>query len=291
MTIAPKTHRPLTITVANEKGGVGKTSITRLLPYELASRGYKTLVVDADPQSNLTKTMGITRQRNEPNSIFVFDITMMAAVRDGDLSQAVFNIVPNLDVIPSQIDFKNFPTWLIKKYGIAEQRDPDYLSIEKERVFVLRRLLEPIKGNYDFIFIDTPPTTSAYTRNATVASDYVIIAFQTQSDSLDGAIAFINDDLKELVETFNAPTDVLGILPNQVTRDGSIDRVVVNDAIEKFGKQNMFTNIIPFAKRIQAIPRTGISKDGYWEGKLFREVIEPLTDDFLNRLKMVGEAD
>lgn len=283
--------RPLTITVANGKGGVGKTTITRYLPYTLAERGYKTLVIDADPQSNLTKTMGITKQLNAPEEVFTIDKSMMAAVKDGDLGEAVLNVMPNLDEIPSAIDFKGFPTFLSKQYGVADPTDSNYHEVESQKIRVLRDLIEPIKPNYDFVFIDTPPTASQYVRNATVASDYVIIAFQTQSDSLDGAIQFIQDELADLVQNFGADTDVLGILPNQVSSGGAIDQVVIDDAIEMFGKQNMFEHIIPFAKRIQSAPRSGLTRKGYWNARLFHDVIDPLTDDLFKRLEMAGEVE
>lgn len=286
-----KLRRPLTITIANSKGGVGKTTITRYLPYALAERGYRTLVIDADPQSNLTKTMGITKQLNAPDEIFTIDKSMMAAVQDGSLGEAVLNVMPKLDEIPSAIDFKSFPTYLSKLYGVADETDSNYFEVENRKIRVLRDLIAPLKPDYAFIFIDTPPTDSQYVRNATMASDYVVIAFQTQSDSLDGAIQFINEELSDLVNNFGADTDVLGILPNQVSSGGAIDQVVISDAIEKFGRQNMFEHIIPFAKRIQSAPRSGITRKGYWNARLFHDVIDPLTDDLFKRLEMVGEVE
>ncbi|KRM56426.1 Chromosome partitioning protein parA [Lacticaseibacillus sharpeae JCM 1186 = DSM 20505] len=287
-----KLKRPLTITVANAKGGVGKTTITRYLPFVLAERGYKVLVVDADPQGNLTKTMGITKQRYEPDKVFVMEKSMMAAVVEQDLGSAIVNVVPNLDEIPSNVDWGSFPTYLAKRFGLAEKGDPDYYEVESKKIVVLKNLLAPIKGNYDFIFIDTPPTpASQWIRNATVASDWVIIAFQTQSDSLDGAKLFRDNDLRELIEDFGADTDVLGILPNQVSNSGAIDQIVIEDAIEIFGEQNLFQHIIPFAKRIQSAPRIGLTREGYWNSRLFNDVIDPLADDFLERLKIVGEIE
>lgn len=248
------------------------------------------MVIDADPQANLTKSMGITKQQHDPDNIFTLDKSMMAAVRDGSFEDAVLEIIPNLYELPSQIDFKGFPTFLSKKYGVAEKGDLEYHQVELKKVSVLRALIDPIKEDYDFVFIDTPPTAGDYVRNATFASDYVIIAFQTQSDSLDGAIQFISDDLTELVDTFGANTDVLGILPNQVSKGGAIDQVVIKDAIVRFGQQNLFDHIIPFARRIQAAPRMGLSRTGYWNSRLFDDIIDPLTDDFLQRLKIVGEV-
>lgn len=131
----------------------------------------------------------------------------------------------------------------------------------------MRDLLEPIKKDYDFILIDTPPTTSVYTRSAVYASDYVILAFQTQSDSYDGALQFLENDMSDLIENFDADTDIIGVLPNQFTYHGAIDETVLADAVEKFGQQNIFEHIIPFAKRIQSAPRLGIRKDTYWDKK------------------------
>ena len=280
--------RPLTITVANAKGGVGKSTIIRYLSYSLALRGYKTLVVDEDPQANTTKTMILTKTLNQTDDhVFVFNKTLMAGVRDRNLQDLIVNVMPNLDVIPSHIDFKGLPAFLTKVYGSAEEGDSDYFEIESKRIRFMKDLLEPIKPQYDFILIDTPPTISDYTRSATFASDYVIIAFQTQSDSLDGAKDYISDQLTSLVNVFGAETDVVGILPNQLSNTGAIDREVVQDAINMFGEVNLFKNIIPFAKRVQSAPRSGIRNDTDWDKKLFDEIIEPLTDDFLNRISIV----
>lgn len=282
--------RPLTITVANAKGGVGKTTITRYLPYALALRGYKILILDEDPQSNLTKTMILTRKLNKENDdVFIFEKTLMAGIRDGKIDDLIVNVMPNLDIIPSHSDFESFPAFLNKKFGVAEEGDSNWLQIESNKISFVKNLIDPIKSNYDFIFIDTPPTKSDYTKTATFASDYVIIAFQTQSDSLDGAVDFVNLQLTPLVKDFNAQTDVLGILPNQLSNSGAIDLEVLEDAKKIFGDQNLFDHIIPFAKRVQSAPRKGIRQDGYWDGKLFKDIINPLADDFLNRVRIVED--
>ncbi|HBG9712629.1 AAA family ATPase [Enterococcus hirae] len=280
-------NRPLTITVANSKGGVGKTTIIRYLSYVLANMGFKVLVVDADPQANTTKTMLLTKNyHSKDDEIFIIDKTMLAGIVEKNLAQLVVPIIENLYCIPSHIDFKNFPKYLTKLYGDAiEGIDDNYFEVERNRISVLKDLLQPIKKDYDFILIDTPPTMSDFTRNAAYASDYIIMAFQTQSDSLDGVADYITEEVTPLVEKFNCKTEIVGILPNQLSK-GSIDQTVVKDAIEQFGEQNLFDNILPFVKRVQSTPRTGLNTDTYWDNLAYEEVFVPLAKDFVHRIKL-----
>ncbi|EOS7905930.1 ParA family protein, partial [Enterococcus hirae] len=124
-----------------------------------------------------------------------------------------------------------------------------------------------------------------FTKNAAFASDYIIMAFQTQSDSLDGVEDYLNEEVGPLVEKFGLKTEIVGILPNQLSK-GSIDNTVVADAIEKFGEQNLFDNILPFVKRVQSTPRTGLNIDTYWDKLAYDEVFVPLAQDFINRIKI-----
>ncbi len=202
------------------------------------------------------------------------------------MAQLVVPIIENLYCIPSHIDFKNFPKYLTKLYGDAiEGIDDNYFEVERNRISVLKDLLQPIKKDYDFILIDTPPTMSDFTRNAAYASDYIIMAFQTQSDSLDGVADYITEEVTPLVEKFNCKTEIVGILPNQLSK-GSIDQTVVKDAIEQFGEQNLFDNILPFVKRVQSTPRTGLNTDTYWDNLAYEEVFVPLAKDFVHRIKL-----
>ena len=284
-------RRPLTITVANSKGGVGKTTIIRYLSYVLSRLGFKVLVVDADPQANTTKTMLLTKNYYSEDEIFIVEKTMMAGIVEKDLSKLVIPIIENLYCIPSHIDFKNFPKYVTRLYGDSiEGLDDNYKEIESKRISVLRDLIKPIKADYDFVLIDTPPTMSDFTRNAAYASDYMIMAFQTQPDSLDGVTDYINEELTPLMEDFDLETEIVGILPNHLSK-GSIDTTVVNDAIELFGEENFFNNIIPFTKRVQTTPRTGLNTDTYWDEKAYNEVFEPLALNFLERILMFEKGE
>jgi chromosome partitioning protein len=241
-----------------------------------------------DPQANTTKTMILTKKRIN-DEYFAFDKTLMRAVQDGSLEDMQLNIMENLDLLPSHSDFENFETLLTSRFGHTDPSDPNYYQVETKKINYFRHLLEPLKQNYDFVIIDSPPTASYYTKSSAMASDYVLVAFQTQSDSLDGANDYINRFLRKLVEEFNAPLDVIGILPNQLHSAGKIDGTVLQDAKNIFGENNLFRNLIPYAKRIQSIPRIGLNKDQYWDKKLFNEVFEPFTDEFLERINKVED--
>lgn len=285
-----KLKRPLTITVANSKGGVGKSTIVRHLSYHLALKGYRVLTADMDPQANTTKTMILTRKRIN-DEYFAFDKTLMRAVQDGSLKGMQLNIMENLDLLPSHSDFENFESLLTSKFGHTETSDPNYHEIESNKINYFKNLLEPLKQNYDFVIIDSPPTASYYTKSSAMASDYVLVAFQTQSDSLDGAKDYISRFLTKLVEEFNAQLDVIGILPNQLHSAGKIDATVLQDAKNIFGESNLFKNLIPYAKRIQSVPRIGLNNDQYWDKKLFNDVFEPFTDEFLERIGKMEDLE
>lgn len=130
----------LTITVSNSKGGVGKTTIIRYLSFVLANMGYKTLVIDADPQANVTKTMLLTKNYNSDNDdIFIVEKTMMAGIVERDIEQLIIPIIDNLYCIPSHIDFKNFNKYLTRLYGEAiEGLDDNYVEVERNRISELK---------------------------------------------------------------------------------------------------------------------------------------------------------
>lgn len=280
----------LVITVGNEKGGVGKTSITRHIPFALSLKGYRVLCIDMDTQASLTKSLFVTREKYIDTE-YTFRKTLMKGIEEGDLRSLVIEVMPNFDFIPSSQDLENFPTFLAKKFGLADKNDRDYIKIKKTQLQYYKNLVSAFKEDYDFIFIDTPPTASDFTYASAYTSDYILIAFQTQSDSLDGAKNYLEGTLTFLIEHLDANFEVVGVLPNQLTRKGKIDSQVMFDAYNIFGKENIFENIIPFAKSIQNIPRSGLVLDGYWEKKTHEEIFKPIADEFLNRIKILENME
>ncbi|MCW3789408.1 ParA family protein [Plebeiibacterium sediminum] len=150
----------ITISIANFKGGVGKTTSSINVGACLAIKGKKTLLVDLDPQYNLTQSLGI----NDPQES-VYDALM------GKSNLPILSIKDNLDLVPSSLELS--------------KAEFEMASIFK-REFVLSTLLEEVKDKYDFIIIDCPPALGVLTINSFVASEYIIIPVEAEYLSLKG---------------------------------------------------------------------------------------------------------
>ena len=148
------------ISLLNHKGGVGKTTSTINIGAGLVELGKKVLLIDLDPQANLTLSLGIPRQR----------FTIYEAVR-GESELVPYTVKEGLDVITSTLDLSGAEMELINEAG---------------REFIMRELFEPVKEEYDYIIIDCPPSLGLLTLNALTSSDYVYIPLQTEFLALQG---------------------------------------------------------------------------------------------------------
>lgn len=289
MTTLAKKRR--VITIGNEKGGVGKTTTVRILPFVLASKGYKCLVIDMDPQGNTTDSLFVTRMRHNKNEVTIFKKTLMKGIQEENINGLAVNVLKNLDFIPSSKDLKSFGPFLSKKFGVALEGEPDFKTIKQQQLNYFKKLIDSIDTDYDFIFFDTPPTASDFTNATAFVSDYIIMACQTQTDSLKGAKNYLNDTLIPLIDTFEANFEVIGILLNQLDKKGAVDNETLIEAMNIFGEDNVFDNIITYVKAVQNIPKKGITMQGYWNNKMFEEIFIPLTNEFLERIKIIEENE
>lgn len=262
--------KAVTITIGNQKGGVGKTTNSIMLSYMLAKMGIKTLLIDLDPQANATKALLMTKS-NISDDIFTIDKTIMAGIQDDDFSDLPFNIMDNLDVLPSYSDFKGFTRFLYRN------TETDY-----EVDHYLEHLIEPLKKSYDIIFIDIPPFSVETTNNATILSDYVLISLQTQERSMTGAENFLKT-LSSIVEKYDLNTDILGIIEVLQKKQGSVDRYIIEQAKKEFGQENIFKTIIPQMERLKRFDINGIKEDDFFDKKVIG-LYNQLTNEFLKRL-------
>lgn len=268
------------ITFGNFKGGTGKTTNSTLVSYHLAKKGYKTLLIDLDPQANATSLLLKTAQ-NESKEIITFSKTLMTAISENNLSSIITPIVDNLFLLPSFADFTSYPLLLEKKF-------PDS---QKNRVFFFSELLKQIEGDYDFIIFDVPPTLSAYTDSAMVASDFIVIVLQTQERSFVGAEAFIQYT-QELYDTYKNELnfDILGILPVLLKNTSKVDQTILEQARSEFGEENLFKNVVRNMERVKRYDMIGIiDPDGEARHDMHDTKVHNLysniTDELIERIK------
>jgi len=195
-----------TIAVASQKGGVGKTTSTINLAAAFAELGYRVLLIDFDPQAALTLGMGINHQ-NLGKSVYE------ALTSPVQLSAVIKEVRPYVNLLPATIDLAGAEADLMGEMG---------------REHVLRRKLEPIKDEYDWILIDCPPSLGLLTINALTAADGVLIPVQTQYLAFRG-MQLLLQLVKKIQQFANPNLKVAGLLPTKFDARIIHDREVLDE--------------------------------------------------------------
>ena len=222
------------IGVANQKGGVGKTTTAINLAASLAVLEYHTLLVDADPQANSTTGIGFDLH-NIQQSLYDCMVNDTPA-RDVILKSDI----PNLDIIPSHIDLVGAELEMIH---------------QPNREGVLKNILQPIKENYDFIIIDCSPSLGLITVNALVAADSVIVPVQTEFFALEGLGKLLNT-IKIVQNRLNPSLQIEGILMTMYDLRLRLCNQVVSE-VRKHFDELVFHTIIHRNSRISEAPSVG----------------------------------
>ena len=219
------------ICFANQKGGVGKTSTCVNLCAAVREKNRKILLIDADPQGNATTGMGLSKKLSPT----LYDLL----IRDVPASEAVVE-TPYGDVIPANIDLSGASIEMVEK---------------PEREQILRKAIEPIRGEYDYIFIDCPPSLGLLTLNALTASDGVIIPMQCEYYAMEG-LADLVTSMKLTKRRFNPSLEIEGIVFTMYDRRLIFSNQVAREIKKYFGRA-VFSTVIPRNVRIAEAPSHG----------------------------------
>jgi chromosome partitioning protein len=222
------------IAIANQKGGVGKTTTAINLGASLAANDLRVLVVDADPQGNSTTGLGIEKHTGSPT---LYDVLLA----DSKLADAILPTgCEGLDIVPAD---KNLVGANIELVDL------------EDREFRLRTKLASVRDSYRYTLIDCPPALDLLTVNALLAADSVLIPIQCEFFALEG-VSELMDTIDRIRETFDHPLRVEGVLLTMYDERTNLTRQVAADLREFFGDE-VFRTVIPRSVRLAEAPSYG----------------------------------
>lgn len=224
------------IAIFNQKGGVGKTTTNINLAACLAYIGKKILVIDIDPQGNTTSGMGISKKGLRRTSYEILVVDGMDP-RDTIMKTAI----ENLDIIPASVQLAGAEVELVQ------------LESREKR---LKRAIDQIKGDYDYIFIDCPPSLGLLTINSLTAVDSVLIPIQCEFYALEG-VSQLMSTIEIVKKTLNTNLEIQGVLLSMFDGRTNLSMQVVQE-VKKYFRNKVYKTIIPRNVRLAEAPGFGL---------------------------------
>jgi len=248
------------IAIANQKGGVGKTTTAINLSSCLAEKGQKVLSIDMDPQGNMTSGLGVDKDEVEKT---VYDLIIGEAEIDEVIQK---DVMENLDVIPTNIDLSAAEIELI---GIDDKE------------YIVRNAVHKVKDNYDFIIIDCPPSLSMLTINAMTTADSVLVPIQCEYYALEG-LSQLMHTVQLVKERLNPVLEMEGVVFTMYDARTNLSLQVVENVKDNL-HQNIYKTIIPRNIRLAEAPSYGMPINKYDPKSAGSDAYMRLADEVINR--------
>ena len=255
------------ICIANQKGGVGKTTTAAALAEGLSEYGKRVLLIDWDPQGSLTITMGLNPDNLEPTG---YDV-LAGIVNDNkntSISEAIVKTAnPNIDLLPANIELAQAQLDLVGAF---------------ERELALKKMIQPVRSAYDYILVDCLPSLGLLTINALAAADSVIIPLQADFLAMKG-LAQLLSTIIQVKERLNPALEISGILFTMTDPRTLHCKEVIDVTKRAFGSRiRVFDTLIPISVRFKEAPAAGESILTYASGSNGASAYRLFTEEVMN---------
>ncbi|MDD7147144.1 MAG: AAA family ATPase [Lachnospiraceae bacterium] len=251
------------IAIANQKGGVGKTTTAINLSASLAEKGKKVLLIDTDPQGNATSGFGI--DKNELDNTIYELILGECSVQDCIIKE----VIQGVSILPSNVNL-----------AAAEI---ELIGVDKKE-YILKNEIDWVRDEYDFIIIDCPPSLSMLTVNAMTTADSVLVPIQCEYYALEGLSQLIHT-VNLVKERLNPELDMEGVVFTMFDSRTNLSSQVV-DNVKEHLEQNVYKTVIPRNIRLAEAPSYGMPIQKYDPKSAGAEAYMLLADEVINRKDM-----